>query len=62
MYFVVGLGLIVLSAAMIVIARPPKGMDVAPFMRSWIVAQGYVLGAMVSAVLGVILVINDFPL
>jgi hypothetical protein len=55
-----GLSLIAFTAAMIVVARPSDGIS-APFLRIWIVGQIYTLIALVSAVMGVSLLIISLP-
>ncbi len=60
MNFTGGLILIAVTVAMLVIARPADG-ESAPFLRVWIVGQIYALAAMVSAVLGVTIVIVNWP-
>jgi hypothetical protein len=45
---------------MIVIARPKDGVS-APFLKVWIVGQIYALAAMVSAVIGVTIIISTWP-
>ena len=60
MNFTAGLILIAVTIAMIVVARPADG-ESAPFLRVWIVGQLYALTAMVSAVIGVTIVIIAWP-
>ena len=60
MNFTVGLIPIAVTVAMIVLGRPVDG-ELAPFLRVWIVGQIYALGAMVSAVIGVTIVITSWP-
>ncbi len=60
MNFAGGLILIGITIAMVLIARPADG-DAAPFLKNWVVGQGYALTAMVSAVLGVTVVITTWP-
>ncbi len=55
-----GLLLIAFTAAMIVVARPSDGIS-APFLRIWIVGQAYTLIALISAVMGVSLLIISLP-
>ncbi len=45
---------------MLVFGRPADG-ESAPFLRVWIVGQIYALAAMVSAVIGVTIVITTWP-
>ena len=60
MTFWAGPALIVLTIAMILVARP-KGDAPAPFLKVWIVGQIYALTAMVSSVMGVTIVITRWP-
>jgi hypothetical protein len=60
MNFTVGLILIAVTIAMIVLGRPADG-ESAPFLRVWIVGQLYALSAMVSAVIGVTIIISTWP-
>ena len=60
MSFTAGLVLIAVTAAMIVVGRPVDG-ESAPFLRVWIVGQLYALAAMVSAVIGVTIMIITWP-
>jgi len=60
MDFTAGLVLIAITIAMIVIARPKDGVS-APFLKVWIVGQIYALTAMVSAVIGVTIIISTWP-
>ena len=59
MDFTAGLVLIAITIAMIVIARPKDGVS-APFLKVWIVGQIYALTAMVSAVIGVTIIISTW--
>ena len=56
MNFTFGLILVAVTIAMLVIARPADG-ESAKFLKVWIVGQIYALAAMVSAVLGVTIII-----
>jgi hypothetical protein len=60
MTFWMGSILIALTVAMIVAARPKDGIS-APFLKSWFVGQLYTLTALVSAVMGVTIVISYRP-
>jgi hypothetical protein len=60
MNFTAGLVLLAVTVAMIVVARPADGVS-APFLRVWIVGQIYALAAMVSAVIGVTILITAWP-
>jgi hypothetical protein len=59
MDFTVGLILIGVTFAMVILARPADG-ESAPFLKNWIVGQLYALTAMVSAVIGVTIVISTW--
>jgi hypothetical protein len=59
MYLVVGLLLLAVTVAMLLLARPSDGVS-APFLKIWIVGQAYVMTAMVSAVIGVTLLISNW--
>jgi hypothetical protein len=60
MNFTAGLILIAVTIAMLMIARPADG-ESAPFLKVWIVGQVYTLTAMVSAVIGVTIIISTWP-
>ncbi len=60
MNFTGGLVLIAVAIAMVVLARPADG-ELAPFLKVWIVGQIYALAAMVTAVMGVTIVIISRP-
>jgi hypothetical protein len=60
MNFAAGLVLIAVTVAMIAVARPADG-ESAPFLKVWIVGQAYTLAAMVSAVVGVTILISTWP-
>lgn len=60
MNFTGGLILIAVAIAMVVLARPADG-ESAPFLKVWIVGQIYALAAMVSAMMGVTIVIVTRP-
>jgi zinc transporter ZupT len=60
MSFTAGLVLIAVTVAMVVLARPADGVA-APFLKVWIVGQIYALAAMVSAVMGVTILITMRP-
>ena len=60
MNFTAGLVLIAVTVAMIVFGRPADGVA-APFLKVWIVGQIYALAAMVSAVMGVTILITMRP-
>ena len=60
MNFTAGLILIAAPIAMLVVARPADG-ESAPFLKVWIVGQAYALAAMLSAVIGVTIIISTWP-
>ena len=60
MNFTAGLVLIAVTIAMVVVARPKNGVS-APFLKVWTVGQAYALAAMVSAVIGVTIIISTWP-
>lgn len=60
MNFTAGLVLIAATIAMLVVARPRAG-EPARFLTSWLVGQAYALTAMVSAVVGITIVISTWP-
>lgn len=62
MILLFGCVLIALTCVMIWLAIPAKGADSAAFLRVWLVAQIYAMAAMISAVVGVTLIISDWPL
>jgi zinc transporter ZupT len=51
---------ITITIAMLVIARPFDG-ESARFLKIWIVGQAYAMIAMVSAVLGVTIIVSSWP-
>jgi len=59
MNFTFGLILLAVTIAMLVIARPADGVS-AKFLKVWIVGQIYALAAMVSAVVGVTIIISTW--
>jgi len=61
MNMVAGLVLIAVTVAMIYLARPSDGVS-APFLRVWVVGQLYLMTALVSAVIGVSMLISNWPL
>jgi hypothetical protein len=54
-----GAGLMLIAVAMIWNSRPAKGQECAPFLRSWLVGQLYVLAALVSAVMSIGLMVSE---
>lgn len=61
MLFAVGIGLIALTVAMILGARPKMDEDSAPYLKVWPVGQAYALVAMTSAVAGVTTILTHWP-
>lgn len=57
MVYLLGILLIAVTVGMVLIARPVAG-EPARFLRVWAVGQAYILGAMVSAVAGVTLLVS----
>ena len=55
-----GLVLFIVAIGMLLIARPADG-ESARFLKVWIVGQIYAMTVMVLGVVGVTLVITDFP-
>jgi hypothetical protein len=60
MNFAAGLILVAVTIAMMVAGKPGDG-ESAPFLKVWIVGQAYALTAMVSAVVGVTIMITAWP-
>ena len=58
--FILGAALIAVTVAMVVLGRPKDGVS-APFLKIWAVGQAYALTAMTSAVVGVAMVIGNWP-
>ncbi len=56
-----GVGLIAVMCLMFWIARPAKGQDSVPWLRVYIVGQAYVLTAMICGVMGISILIQNFP-
>ncbi len=56
-----GIGLIVVMCAMVWIARPARGQDMAPWLRVYIVGMLYVMTAFSCGVFGVTLIIVNWP-
>jgi hypothetical protein len=54
-----GLALIALAVGMMFMGRAPKGMDSAPFLRSWIVGQAYIVATIYCLVIGMALIIQN---
>lgn len=60
MSFTFGILLIAVTVGMVLIARPAASEPVS-FLKVWFVGQIYILGAMVSALAGVTVMINTSP-
>jgi len=60
MWFAFGFMLLAVTIGMVLIARPLPGGEPVRFLKSWAVGQTYILGAMVSALAGVTLIINTW--
>ena len=60
MNLIAGAALIAVAVMMILFARPRDGVS-APYLKVYIVGQLYVMTAMVSAVIGVALIIANWP-
>ena len=60
MIFTVGILLVALTVGMVLVARPVAG-EPARFLRSWIVGQIYIMGAMAATLAGVPIMINAWP-
>ena len=60
MSFALGIALIALTIGMVLLGRPADGVA-APFLKGWLVGQAYILGAMVSALAGVTMMITEWP-
>jgi len=59
--FLFGVGILLVSGAMLWFARPATGQDTAPFLRIWIVSQIYMMVTMVGIVLGITFLIFYWP-
>lgn len=60
MNLIAGVALIAVAAGMILVARPSDGVS-APYLRIFIVGQIYLLTAMIAVVVGVAVVIVNWP-
>ena len=60
MSFALGIALIALTIGMVVLGRPADGVA-APFLKAWLAGQAYILGAMVSALAGITMMITEWP-
>jgi len=61
MNLIYGLILIGVAIVMLIFGRPGKGMDVAPFLKAWIVGQMYVIATLIAFVMGTSLVVMSLP-
>jgi hypothetical protein len=62
MQITVGCILLVVSVAMVVIARPASGQESVFWLsKPWILGQVYVLASLVRAVIGVSFILNAWP-
>ena len=61
MNFIFGLALIALAAGMMLVGRPAKGMESAPFLNVWIVGQTYIIATIICLVVGTTLIIQNLP-
>lgn len=55
-----GVAVLAAAAAMVVVARPRFGKS-PDFLSSWVVGQTYVLAVLVTAVIGLALIIGGLP-
>ncbi len=60
MNFTAGLILLGVTIVMVAVARLGAG-ESAPFLKSWIVGQAYVLTAMICTVVGISAIITSWP-
>lgn len=56
-----GIGLIVAMCAMVWIAMPARGQDSAPWLRVYIVGLMYVMTAFTCGIVGVAVLISNWP-
>jgi hypothetical protein len=62
MQLIAGLILLIVAVGMTLIARPPAGQEgVRWLIRPWILGQAYVLAILVVAVVGVSLILGNWP-
>jgi hypothetical protein len=60
MDFTAGLIMLAIALAMVLLARPRDGVS-APFLRVWIVGQLYAMASLICIVMGVTLVVINWP-
>ncbi len=60
MTFTLGLLLLAVTVAMLVMGRPSDGVA-APLLRSWLAGQAYTLTTLVTAVLGITVIVTQWP-
>jgi hypothetical protein len=60
MDFTVGLIMLAIALAMVLLGRPRDGVS-APFLRVWIVGQLYAMASLICIVMGVTLVVINWP-
>jgi hypothetical protein len=62
MQIVIGALLLITSVGMIYVARPARGTDSVPWLaKPWFLGQLYVLLTLVSAVVGISFILNNWP-
>jgi len=55
-----GLVLVAITIVMLVVGRPSDGVA-APYLKNWVAGQAYTLTALASAVLGVTVIVANWP-
>lgn len=55
-----GLVLVAITIVMLVVGRPSSGVA-ATYLKNWLAGQAYTLTALVSAVLGVTVIVANWP-
>lgn len=62
MQIIIGVVLLIVSAGLVMVARPEAGQDSAVWLsKPWILGQVYVLVVLVLAVIGGSLILNAWP-
>jgi len=61
MTFAIGLVLMAATVVMMTLARPNKHGEPVAFLNVWAAAQAYILSALLSAILGMSLVLSEWP-